>query len=61
MSIRTIKSKKPYVYLVTLMVESDTPINYTPFEDTLIAGRVISVNETGKPTTPYGLSITDEE
>jgi hypothetical protein len=58
--IRTIKSKKPYVYLVTLMVESDEPIKYVPFEDTLIAGRVININETGKPTTPFGLPIDEE-
>lgn len=58
--IRTVKSKKPYVYLVTLMVESDEPVSYTPFEDTIVAGRVINVTEQGKPATPYGLPIDEE-
>ncbi len=58
--MKPLKSKKPYVYLVTLMVESDEPVKYTPFEDTLIAGRVINVNETGKPTNHFGLPVDEE-
>jgi hypothetical protein len=55
-----IKTKKKHAYLVTLFVESDEPIKFAPFEDTLVAGRVVNVNETGKPTTPFGLPIDEE-
>ena len=44
-----------HAYLVTVMVTSDTPINFVPFEDIIVSGRVINVVEQGKPVH-YGLS-----
>ena len=58
--------KSKHTYLVTVMVTSDTPINFTPFEDVLLNGRVVNIVENGS-VKPYGLASdsralsTDEE
>lgn len=52
----TFKSNSRHTYLITVMVTSDTPVNYTPFEDTIVAGRVVGVVENGKPNERFGLS-----
>lgn len=48
--------KSKHTYLVTVMVTSDTPVRFTPFEDVLLSGRIIHVTEQGPPV-PYGLAL----